>query len=79
MNTTLTGLFTLECVLKIFAFGFRVRKEKRAVSKGGIGGTFLVLVKVDYTSHTLHKLLLPLLSYMHNLDMVNETCLELST
>ena len=54
MNTTLTGLFTLECVLKIFAFGFRVRKEKRAVSKGGIGGTFLVLVKVDYTSHTSH-------------------------
>ncbi len=25
MNTTLTGLFTLECMMKIFAFGFRVR------------------------------------------------------
>ena len=24
MNTTLTGLFTLECVMKIFSFGFRV-------------------------------------------------------
>ena len=26
MNTTLTGLFTLECVMKIFSFGFRVRR-----------------------------------------------------
>ena len=24
MNTTLTGLFTLECIMKIFSFGFRV-------------------------------------------------------
>ena len=24
LNTTLTGLFTLECVMKIFSFGFRV-------------------------------------------------------
>ena len=27
MNTTLTGLFTLECVMKIFSFGFRVRSS----------------------------------------------------
>ena len=27
MNTTLTGLFTLECVMKIFSFGFRVRSH----------------------------------------------------
>ena len=26
LNTTLTGLFTLECVMKIFSFGFRVNK-----------------------------------------------------
>jgi len=29
MNTTLTGLFTLECVMKIFSFGFRVRRERQ--------------------------------------------------
>ena len=33
MNTTLTGLFTLECIMKIFSFGFRViivTKDKAA-------------------------------------------------
>ena len=30
MNTTLTGLFTLECVMKIFSFGFRVCRDNRA-------------------------------------------------
>ena len=29
MNTTLTGLFTLECVMKIFSFGFRVRSDNK--------------------------------------------------
>ena len=48
MNTTLTGLFTLECVLKIFAFGFRVRNGKWAVSSGGIGSTCLILLKVNH-------------------------------
>ena len=24
MNTTLTGLFTLECIMKIYSYGFRV-------------------------------------------------------
>ena len=27
MNTTLTGLFTLECLMKIFSFGVRVRSN----------------------------------------------------
>ena len=28
LNTTLTGLFTLECVMKIFSFGFRVKVKR---------------------------------------------------
>ena len=27
MNTTLTGLFTLECAMKIYSYGFRVGVE----------------------------------------------------
>ncbi len=47
MNTTLTGFFTLECVMKIFSFGFRVRRvteesERRQqlgeTTGGGEGG-----------------------------------------
>ena len=34
MNTTLTGLFTLECVMKIFSFGFRVCTRDFGQSKG---------------------------------------------
>ena len=29
MNTTLTGLFTLECAMKIYSYGFRVGPEPR--------------------------------------------------
>lgn len=32
MNTTLTGLFTLECVMKIFSFGFRVSQSPSSPS-----------------------------------------------
>ena len=33
MNTTLTGLFTLECAMKIFSYGFRVG------GGGGVGSS----------------------------------------
>ena len=32
MNTTLTGLFTLECIMKIFSFGFRVTMPTMATT-----------------------------------------------
>ncbi len=32
MNTTLTGLFTLEVVMKIFSFGFRVRPQGSSIN-----------------------------------------------
>jgi hypothetical protein len=34
LNTTLTGLFTLECVMKIFSFGFRVKRNQLKVVLG---------------------------------------------
>ena len=37
MNTTLTGLFTLECIMKIFSFGFRVTIVTRAAAEGQLG------------------------------------------
>ena len=36
MNTTLTGLFTLECIMKIFSFGFRVTNVTPA-AEGHLG------------------------------------------
>ena len=37
MNTTLTGLFTLECIMKIFSFGFRVTIVTSAAAEGQLG------------------------------------------
>ena len=39
MNTTLTGLFTLECIMKIFSFGFRVLTNvtKDTAAEGHLG------------------------------------------
>ena len=42
MNTTLTGLFTLECIMKIFSFGFRVIivTKDRAANRRGVKNPF---------------------------------------
>ena len=37
MNTTLTGLFTLECGMKIFSYGFRVGCSLQAMAVMAVG------------------------------------------
>ena len=50
MNTTLTGLFTLECIMKIFSFGFRVtivtKDTAVADRRRGVKIDFLVSVRI---------------------------------
>ena len=50
MNTTLTGLFTLECIMKIFSFGFRVtivtKDTAVADRRRGVKINFLVGVRI---------------------------------
>ena len=56
MNTTLTGLFTLECVMKIFSFGFRVRNYI-AQAKKAPGNVSQSVISILMTMYVVQGLL----------------------
>ena len=56
MNTTLTGLFTLECAMKIYSYGFRVGLRSSSMTVEGTSTS---------THHHNYRLEIHLYSYHH--------------